>query len=406
MLEKIIEKSNILISKINLGFIRDIYYHIDFSQKLIWIVWQRWVWKTTLILQYLNRNKKLKSIYFSADNVNIINIWLYKIVEKLYFEYKINVFAIDEIHKYQNWNQELKNIYDDFVDIQIIFSWSSSIDLIKWKYDLSRRLTLYKMKWFSFREYLNKTKNINLEKISLNNLVNNSLEISKNIYDKLWDEIIFLFKEYLEKWYYPFNFESKNKEIYFNKLFWAIDKLIYEDISNFYKIDSTNLEKLRKIIIFYSFSPPWELSINALKEKLQLAYDTTVNYLEILQEVWLLRWINTFWVISKSIRKAKKIFVDNTNIVYAIQSEAYYKIETWVLREIFFVNQFWKELFFSDDWGDFLVNLWDRNYIFEIWWKNKTKKQIKDLENSFVVSDDIIFSNKEKIPLWMFGFLN
>ncbi|MDD5769700.1 MAG: AAA family ATPase [Candidatus Gracilibacteria bacterium] len=404
MLEKIIEKSNILISKVNMDFVRDVYNEIDFSQKLVGIVGQRGVGKTTLILQYLKNNPKLSSMYFSADNVNIINLGLYNIIEKLYFEYKINVFAIDEIHKYQNWNQELKNIYDDFVNINIIFSGSSSIDLIKGKYDLSRRLTLYKMNGFSFREYINKTKNLNLQKISLNDLVNNSQEISKDIYQKLGDEILFLFRQYLEVGYYPFNFESENKEIYFNKLIGVIDKLIYEDISNFYKIDSLNLEKLRKIIIFYAFSAPGELSINALKQKLQLAYDTTVNYLEILQEVGLLRGINTFGVISKSIRKAKKIFIDNSNIIYAIQSQAFYKIEIGVLREIFFVNQFGNELFFSDNGGDFTI-LGDKNYIFEVGGKNKTKKQIKNLENSFIVSDDIIFAIQNKIPLWLFGFL-
>jgi len=407
MIEKIIEKSNILISKVDTTFIRKIWNDIDWEQKLIWIVGQRWIWKTTLMLQYLKLNNWIKSVYFSADNVNVIKNWLYEIIDQMYFKENIRFFAIDEIHKYSNWNQELKNIYDDFTDIKVIFSWSSSIDLIKWKYDLSRRLTLYKMFWFSFIEYLNKVKNLNLNRYSLEEILYNHQNISKHIYSIIWDDILWIFNEYLKIWYYPYSFESKNQNTFYNKLLWAIDKTIYEDISNFYKMDSTNLEKLRKIIIFYALSNPWELSVNALKDKLNLAHDTTLNYLEILQEVWLIKWLNTYWVISKFIRKAKKIYLDNTNMIYAFQNESWFKAEVWTIREVFFINQLSDKhnLFFSDVWWDFAVNIWEDKFIFEIWWKNKKKKQIINLKNAFIVSDDIIFWTENKIPLWLFGML-
>jgi hypothetical protein len=358
-------------------------------------------------LQYLKINNLKKWVYFSADNINIIKYWLYEVINNLYFKEWKREFFIDEIHKYQNWNQELKNIYDDFVDIKIVFSGSSSIDIIKWKYDLSRRLTLYRMTWFSFREYLNKTKKLNLKSYSLEEILKNHENLSKEIHNQIWNEIISDFWMYLKSWYYPFSFESDILETFYNKLLWTIDKLIYEDISNFYKLDSLNLEKLRKIIIFFAFSTPWELSINSLKEKLGLAYDTVVNYLDILQEVGLIRWLSTFWVISKTIRKSKKIYIDNTNIIYAIQNETWFNLEIWTLREIFFLNQLSNKykVFFSDIWWDFLINIWENKYIFEVWWKNKTKKQIKNLSNSFVVSDDIIFGSQNKIPLYLFWFI-
>ena len=162
-------------------------YKIDWSARLIGIVWQRWIGKTTILLQYLKKENILNFVYFSADNIALIEIWIYKIVEKLYLENWIKTFFIDEIHKSQNWNFELKNLYDDFPNIKIVFSGSSSIDLIKWKLDLSRRVLLYKMKWFSLKEFINKK------------------------------------------------------------------------------------EKLKKIIIFFSLSKPWELSINSLKNKLGIS---------------------------------------------------------------------------------------------------------------------------------------
>ena len=164
MIEKIIEKSYRKIQSTPMKYIRDLYYKIDWNQRLVGIVWQRGVGKSTLLLQYLSENKNNISVYFTADNINIVAEGLYNTVEKLYLKKWIVHFFIDEIHKYHNWNQELKNIYDDFDDIKVVFSGSSSIDLIKWKYDLSRRLTLYRMYWLSFREYMNIITNNNLWK--------------------------------------------------------------------------------------------------------------------------------------------------------------------------------------------------------------------------------------------------
>ncbi len=401
---KILERSQRIISSVSLEFVREMYWKIDWNNKLIWIVGQRWIGKTTLILQYLKKEKIKNALYFSADNINLIETGLYYFVEELYLQNGIKVFAIDEIHKYKNWNQELKNLYDDFPDIKIVFSGSSSVDLIKGKYDLSRRVLLYKMKGFSFLEYINKIKNLSFKSYNLIDILENTSEIIEGIYNELGDEIFVLFNEYLKRWYYPFSFESEKIETFYSKLFEVIDKLVYEDISNFYNMDSTNLEKLKKIIVFFAISKPWELSINSIKNKLWISFDTASNYLQILNEVWILKSIYVEGNISRSIRKAKKIYIDNSNLMYAISDEIWIEQEIWTVREIFFINQFSKKIFYSDIW-DFMIKIGLEKYYFEIWWKNKKRKQLKGKKNSFVVADNIIFSSDKKIPLWLFWFL-
>ncbi len=402
---KILDKSARIIASVNTVFIRGIYKKINWQSRLIWIVWQRWVGKTTLILQYLQKENIKDSIYFSADNINIIDTWLYSFVEKLYLENEIEVFCIDEIHKYKNWNQELKNIYDDFPKIQVIFSWSSSLDLIKWKYDLSRRVLLYTMKWLSFQEYLalsfpEKT----TTEFSLSEILENPKEIIDPIYNDFWDSILAKFSEYIRTGYYPFSFESEDKTEFYSKLFGVIDKLIYEDIANFYSLDTLNLEKIKKIIIFFSLAKPWELSINSLKNKLWISFDTAARYLQILNDVWIVRSLYIEWNISKSIRKADKLFIDNSNLIYTISEELWRHVETWTIREVFFVNQFSKNLFYSDIWDFSYIYKWEE-YIFEIGWKNKKRKQVQWYTNAFIVSDSIIFPSPWKIPLWLFGFM-
>ncbi len=351
-------------------------------------------------MQYL-KNK----IYFSADDISVLNDWLLETVRKLYFDENIKLFAIDEIHKYKNWNQELKNIYDSFPDIKIIFFWSSSIDLINWKYDLSRRVSLVKMQWLSFMEYINKTKKQIFPILSLEQVI--KWDQTNEIYQTIWDEIIYLFKNYLKSWYYPFTFESEITETYYNKIWWILDKLIYEDISNFYSLDTTNLEKFKLIIMFYAFSLPWELSINSLKNKLAIAYDTTSSYLQILNEIWIIKSIYSDWVISKMIRKANKLYLDNSNLIYYFNNSIWKQVEIWTIREIFFVNQvvYKNNIFYSKD-GDFMTYIDWEKYFFEVWGKNKKQAQIKNLQNAFIVKDDLVLPIWNQIPLWSFGFLS
>ena len=247
-MQHILETSKRLVDYVSLDFVRHIYDEIDWSQRLIWIVWQRWVGKTTLMLQYIKQNNNKQSVYFSADNIRILNDWLYYSIEKLYFDENIRHFFVDEIHKYSNWNQELKNLYDSFPEMKLVFTGSSAINLIKWKYDLSRRLTLYKLQWLSLREYINKTQKLNIKKYDLSDLINNTNQVVDDVYGFVWDKIPFLFKQYLRGWYYPFAFENDDLNIYYNKIWWAIDKLIYEDISNSYRLDTFHLEKFKFIL--------------------------------------------------------------------------------------------------------------------------------------------------------------
>lgn len=106
--------------------------------------------------------------------------------------------------------------------------------------------------------------------------------------------------------------------------------------------------------------------------------------------------------------KPEKIFMQNTNISYALTAH----IDTGSAREAFFINQIKsytasKNLFIDESiyvakQGDFLV---EERYTFEIGGKNKSFKQIKDMQDSYVAADEIEIGYKNKIPLWLFGFL-
>ena len=80
------------------------------------------------------------------------NISLFELANEFYNKGG-KLLAIDEIHKYPNFQQHLKQIYD-FLDLKVLFSVSSALRLEHAKIDLSRRAVLCRVNGLSFREFL------------------------------------------------------------------------------------------------------------------------------------------------------------------------------------------------------------------------------------------------------------
>ena len=135
-----------LLQHINFSHHRYIYKYFNLNNRLTGLIGPRGTGKTTLLLQYIKENLNIEEcIYTSLDNIYFTQNNLIEFVNELYDFYGIRYFFFDETHKYPNWNQELKNLYDSYPDIKIVFSGSSSLDLTKGAYDLSRRGVLYKI---------------------------------------------------------------------------------------------------------------------------------------------------------------------------------------------------------------------------------------------------------------------
>ena len=405
-MENLIKNSRNLLKNLKAKKKRYLYDKIDFSQKMIGIVGQRGVGKTTMMLQALKENKNSnKIIYFTADDIYFSQNTLKATIETLYRDYGFRVFSVDEIHKYKNWNQELKNIYDLLSDIKIIFSGSSSLDVIRGAYDLSRRAVIYHLPGLSFREFVDFKTGKTINPISLENLLRNYRAYSVQISGKI--NVSKLFKEYLKFGYYPYFLEG-SREIYELKMRNALDKTIYEDISNLNNIKTENLYFFMKILTFLTTIPPGEINVHRLSSNLGLAFETVEAYLDILRRISLVRYLLKNKKGYKLIRKTAKIFLDNTNLANYLSKELGMKNDDGNERELFVLNQLQnasRKVFVSKNKGDFLLETKKGNVILEIGGKNKDFKQISKIENSYLVLDDIEIAEKRKIPLYLFGFL-
>lgn len=383
---------------------RYLYNLIDWNSRAILIVGQRGVGKTSLMLQYLKENfsKSQKALYISVDNPFFKNISLYEFA--LEFE-KIGgeVLFIDEIHKMSDWTTHIKSIYD-MTQLKIVISGSSMIQISAQEADLSRRIRLYRLANLSFREYLLFAHNIEIESINLEEIFNNHIEISYEILERLKPFVYF--DDYLDSGCYPFMLDRKSD--YYHLLINIINQILEVDLPYVTHINYTQIDKIKKLIYLISTSVPVTPNISKLSQAVEVSRPTLSEYLHYLERGSLINSVNFqargYGVISKP----DKIFMYNTNLMRAISDNR----NIGAVRETFFVNQvksaYYNKSKLIDDTillskdGDFKIL---GEYIVEIGGKNKGFEQIKDIEKSFVVSDNIEIGFKNKIPLWLFGFL-
>ena len=363
------------------------------------IIGARGVGKTTALLQYLKESEILanEKLYISADWIDGES--LFGIAEAFYKE-NGKLLIIDEIHKYQNFEKELKNIYDIF-DFRVIVSGSSALSINNAKADLSRRVLLKEVKGMSFREFLKFKYGFEIESVTLEELIKNHVNIAFEILEKTnKPSLLPDFKEYFEVGYYPFYFQNQDKISYLLKLKETINVVLEVDIPAISNIKFTTIRKFKKLIEYICTSHPFKPNMQELLIKMDMgktSYAEIYEYLELLQKAKIIRLIKSANKKDAILTKPEKIYLNNTNLHFCYCETQ----EIGSIREVFFASMLEGYAIYAPPKGDFTVN----GYTFEIGGKNKTKKQIKNIENAFIVKDDIEIGDKNIIPLWLFGFL-
>jgi predicted AAA+ superfamily ATPase len=400
MLHKFRQFQNALLKTVKTKHIRYFYDELVNDEKLLAVVGARGVGKTTTLLQYLKNHKlsNSKKLYISVDWCDSES--LLDIAQEFYNNGG-KLLIIDEIHKYPNFEKELKNIYDIF-DLRVIISGSSALSINHAKADLSRRVLKKEVKGLSFREFLEFKYGVSLPTVNLDNLLKNHIDIAYDNLQKLdIPSIIPDFKEYLQNGYYPFYFQNKDSASYLLKLKETINVVLEVDIPTITNIKYTTIRKFKKLIEFICTSSPYTPNMQTLLAKIDMhknEYSELYMYLDYLEKAKILRLCRSANKKDAILTKPEKIYLNNTNLHFAYCSNT----EIGTLREGFFSSMMEDYAMYIPKKGDFLV---DEKYTFEVGGKGKKYNQIKDIPNSFIVSDDIEIGSGNKIPLYLFGFL-
>ena len=393
----LLEQSERLISSINLNFKRYLFDTIQWDSRLIGIKGARGTGKTTLLLQWIKEQNlpTEKAAYFSLDDLYFLEHSLKETVTQFY-KNGGSVLVLDEVHKYKNWSIEIKNIYDFFPELKIIFTGSSIIDISKQEGDLSRRALMYELPGLSYREYLSMLSIINLPVIGLEELLFNSAEIKKKIPPTF--RPLEHFNNYLNYGYYPFGIvDSSSIHQRINQL---IRTIVEVDMAELKDFDIRNAKKLLQLVYVIAQQVPFKPNISSLAIKTSIHRNSLNNYLYYLEQAKILSLLFPAGNSTAVLQKPEKIFLNNTTLLAALAEQ---KPNIGTVRETFFLSQLQTlHKVQLPKQGDFYVN---DTYTFEVGGKGKGQKQLESLENAWVVKDDIEFPMLKTIPLWMFGLL-
>ncbi len=396
-LDALITRSIQQTEQVDIQFDRYLNEEINWNNRLIIIKGSRGVGKTTLLLKHIKQNnfKSTEVLYASLDD-----LWFnkYSIVQlgEWWVQQGGKKLLLDEVHKYEGWTREIKNLYDRFPKLQMVLTGSSAIEIIKGEGDLSRRSLVYTLQGLSFREFMQIENNLKLDSYTLEELLHNSTEISNKISNK--HKPLQHFNNYLKGGYYPFYKEDDKG--YYQRIQQVIQLVMESDIPSIQHIEYSAVQMMKKLLIIIADLVPYKPNISKLSAQVGLSRETLVKYLQYLSQAGILQMLYSDTGGISLLNKPEKIYLQNSNLAYALSLN---KPEKGAVRETFAMNQLsLKHQVAYPDKGDFLV---DKKYLFEIGGKQKSQQQISGKKNAFVIADDIEIALGNKIPLWMLGFL-
>lgn len=395
-MEELLLEFQTKIARVSLDIQRYLVHQIDLNNRLISIKGARGAGKTTILLQVAKLHLPLQStLYISLDHIYFYDNKLYDLA-KQFVLYGGTHLLLDEVHKYQNWSRELKLIYDNFPELNVIFTSSSMLEIYKSESDLSRRAVTYYLKELSFREFISFETNTVYPTYSMATILEQHNAITTTLLEDI--KPLPLFEKYLRIGAYPYYKENEN--LYNQKLLNTINLLIEIDINAVENLTYDTLVRLKKLLITIASSAPFTPNITKLSEKVGVSRNTLIQCIKILERAGL---INELYKDTSGIgvlTKPEKIYLNNSNLMYALAKD---NTNIGNVRETFFLNQFkgLHEVNLSEV-ADFII---DKTYTFEIGGKNKGKKQIQNTENAYIAKDNIEIGIGNIIPVWLFGFM-
>ena len=368
------------------SFLRYLHDRINWNNRMIAILGERGVGKTTLILQKIKQDGIEHTLYFGADNVYFAQHSLFDTANEFYRKGGQRLY-IDEIHKYPSWSTELKMIYDYCPQLQVVITGSSILDLYKGIADLSRRIISYTLVGLSFREFLAMTKGIDLPPVTFEEILRHKVTFPTG------ERPLALFDDYLKTGYYPF----WNETDFATRLNNVINQTVENDIPTYAKMNIATSRKLKQLLFIISQSVPFKPNYTEIGAAMECDRGTVADLAFYLEKARMLMSLRHQDDGMKNYGKPEKIYLGNTNLIYAL-SEG--KPEVGNLRETFFLSQMQvNQDVFASKVADFLIN----GKTFEVGGKSKSKKQIAEVKDAFVVKDDIEYGYENTIPLWHFG---
>ena len=388
-MEQLFEYFKRKLSETPIDLIRYRYGEIEWGGHALGLVGPRGVGKSTMLLQYIKMRLDVKdTLYVSADHLYFSSHTLVDTADRFYKMGGKHLF-IDEIHKYEGWSTEVKQMFDSYSDLQLVISGSSILEITKGMADLSRRVPIYEMQGLSFREYLHLFHGIKMEAIGVEQLLRHDYNIPGV------EHPLPLFNDYLRRGYYPFGRDVA----YDIELMQVVAQTMESDIPIYLNANASIGRKLKQLLMVVAESVPFKPVMQKLADVTGINRNYIQDYLMYMERAGMIAQLRDAVGGIRGLGKTEKVYLDNTNLIYVLAPK---RADIGNVRETFFMNQMRVvgDVMCSPV-SDFLVD----GMTFEIGGRKKGQKQISDVKNGYVAKDDIEAGYANVLPLWAFGLL-
>lgn len=388
-MEQLFEYFNRKLIETPIDLVRYKYVEIEWRGHALGLVGPRGVGKSTMLLQYIKMNLDVKdTLYVSADHLYFASHTLVDLADRFYKMGGKHLF-IDEIHKYEGWSIEVKQIFDSYTDLQLIISGSSILEIAKGMADLSRRIPIYEMQGLSFREYLHLFHGIKMDAIDIEKLLQHKYVIPGV------EHPLPMFHDYLQRGYYPFGRDVA----YDIELVQVVAQTMESDIPMYLNSNVSIGRKLKQLLMVVAESVPFKPIMQKLADVTGINRNYIQEYLMYMERAGMIAQLRDAVGGIRGLGKTEKVYLDNTNLIYALSPK---RADIGNVRETFFMNQMRVvgDVMCSPV-SDFLVD----DMTFEIGGRKKGQKQISEVTNGYIVKDDIETGYANVLPLWAFGLL-
>ena len=375
------------VAGVSTHFHRYMYSRVNWNRQMMGLTGPRGVGKTTMFLQYIKEHRHERQMFYvTADHVYFATHTLTELADQFVREGGQQLF-IDEIHKYEHWSRELKQIYDGHPDLMVAFTGSSILDITKGEADLSRRAAIFQMQGLSFGEYLRLFRQVEAPVLTLEQILAHEAQIPGIRHP------LPLFAEYLRIGYYPFA-DDPDFTLILNQI---VGHTMEVDIPQYASMNPSTGRKLKKLLAVIAQSVPFKPVMDSLSTVIGVSRNILPDYFLFMEMAGMIGQLRDDTGGIRGVGKVEKVYLDNTNLAYVLGGAA---TDVGNLRETFFYNQMRVTTdVISSRISDFEIE----GKTFEVGGMRKGKKQIADAAEGYVVKDDIEYGAGNIIPLWAFG---
>ena len=368
---------------------------IDWNDRMIGIKGSRGVGKTTFLLQYAKEHVDVNNRKCLYVNMNNFYFQVRGIADFAgeFYRNGGRTLLIDQIFKEPNWANELRQCYDLYPELKIVFTGSSVMRLKEENSELKGIVKSYNLRGFSFREFLNLQTGNKFKPYTLEDVIENHEHIVREILPYV--SPLKYFQDYLHHGYYPFFREHRN---YSENLLKTMNMMTEVDILFIKQIELKYLAKIKKLFYLLAVNGDKAPNISKLASAIETSRATVMNYIKYLADA---RLINIVYPVGQAFpKKPPMVVMHNPNLMYAIYP---INVEKQSVMENFFLNALWKDhkVNVGAKSGSYVV---DEKYTFRVFDATKQARP-RICADTICARYNTEIGHGNMLPLWLLGFL-